>query len=253
VTLRVVNRTRDDEDGNGGEIGIAVVVEDSVEKAILDFERSRRVLPRSPVTRSLFDTIFENKRVLSRLILPEDSRNARRLIEDWNDIQLTPLENLVLETLRIVAPDIERIALLLDPESPTGVFFAQMSEGPRAGQRVPLKTFGQAVSRVFGLVLALVKNRNGVVLVDEVENGIHWTIMEQFWKSIFDISKSLNVQLFATTHSYDCVRSFIRVAHEKPEVGTIYRLASAKNGGLNCFSFSEEELVTVLESNVEIR
>lgn len=57
---------------------------------------------------------------------------------------------------------------------------------------------------MLGLALAIVNARNGFLLVDEIDTGLHFSAMYDMWKLIWKTAKRLNVQVFATTHNSDC-------------------------------------------------
>lgn len=61
--------------------------------------------------------------------------------------------------------------------------------------------------RLLSISLAIATARNGAVMIDEVENGLHYTILQSVWRSISTLSKEYNVQVFATTHSLECIHS----------------------------------------------
>ena len=83
---------------------------------------------------------------------------------------------------------------------------------------VPLKSLGDGAVRLFGVALALANSRDGFLLIDEVENGIHYSLQFDFWKMVMKAAHDNNVQVFATTHSWDCVRGFAWAASETEEV-----------------------------------
>ena len=73
------------------------------------------------------------------------------------------------------------------------------------------------MNRLFELALSLVNAEDGVLLVDEFENGLHYSVQPDVWRMIFALAQKLSVQVFATTHSRDTVRSFQKAAAESEE------------------------------------
>ncbi len=67
------------------------------------------------------------------------------------------------------------------------------------------------------MTLALVNSSNGFLLIDEFENGLHYSVLHKVWKLIFRLAKDLNVQVFATTHSHDCVTAFQAASQNSDE------------------------------------
>lgn len=68
---------------------------------------------------------------------------------------------------------------------------------------LPLKSMGDGITRLFHIIVALVNARNGILLIDEFENGLHWSVQPKVWDIVFQLSEKLNVQVFATTHSHE--------------------------------------------------
>jgi predicted ATPase len=95
--------------------------------------------------------------------------------------------------------------------------------------------------------------RDGVVLLDEIENGVHYSVQELMWKLIMDQSSKLNVQVFATTHSWDCVKGFQAAAGASPATpARLFRLE--QNGGrIRGIAFTSEEVGIATAENIEIR
>ncbi len=177
----------------------------------------------------------------------------------WDSISLSPNENDALDALRIISHDVERIALKEREEPPIkGPNNSEMS--PRivyaklASQEdaIPLRALGDGIGRVFGIVLSLIMARGGILLLDEVENGLHYTVQPDVWRMIFRMSSKLNVQVFATTHSSDCVRAFQEAASESAEEGVLIRLVR-KGDRILVAEFDEETLEIAVEGNIEVR
>ena len=106
---------------------------------------------------------------------------------------------------------------------------------------VPLCSFGDGVNRLFGIALALVTAKDGLLLIDEVENGLHHSVQYEVWKMIFALAQKLNVQVLATSHSWDTIEAFQKAASETPEDGVLVRLLR-KREDIIATVFGEEDL-----------
>ena len=115
-----------------------------------------------------------------------------------------------------------------------------------------MKSVGDGVNRLFGLALAHVNARDGFLLIDEIENGIHYSVQADLWRLIFQTASRLNVQVFATTHSYDCIKAFEQAASDHKEEGVLIRLAK-RNDEIVVAEFDEEELNIAVEAKIEVR
>ena len=82
-------------------------------------------------------------------------------------------------------------------------------------KRLPLSLFGDAINRVAEIILKLVNNKYKILLVDEIENGIHHTSQREFWRVLFRLAVELDTQIFATTHSLEMLQAFADVGLEQ--------------------------------------
>jgi len=111
---------------------------------------------------------------------------------------------------------------------------------------------GDGLNRIFGLTLALVRSAGGVVLVDEIENGLHYSIQEDVWRAILRLSAQLDVQLFATTHSWDTITAFARAVRDVDVQGGMHRLEAGQEE-LTAVEFSEDDLALITRQRIEVR
>ena len=104
------------------------------------------------------------------------------------------------------------------------------------------------------MALSLVNARGDILLVDEFENGLHYTVQPYVWRMIFRLARSLDVQVFATTHSWDTIEAFQQASAESPEEGALLSLTYREDyDRLFATVFTEEELGIVTRDRVEVR
>ncbi len=117
---------------------------------------------------------------------------------------------------------------------------------------LPLKSMGDGMTRLFHIIVALVNARNGLLLIDEFENGLHWTVQPKVWDIVFQLSEKLNVQVFATTHSRDCIKGFDHAWNNYPQLGAFFRL-DAKGEFIKATEYTSETLSDSIDMDVEVR
>lgn len=170
------------------------------------------------------------------------------LISLWDKIVLTPLEDDVMNILRAtVLPELVR----LDVNKDRTLVRIEGEEKP-----LPLQTFGDGVERMLLLAVALVNAKDTLLLIDEIEAGLHHSVMEVFWDKIFQYAHNWNIQVFATTHSHDTVKTFTYVWEKTANegMGTFFRLQPArKTKKIEAIEYKLEDLELSLESNLEPR
>ena len=119
--------------------------------------------------------------------------------------------------------------------------------------QVPLRTLGDGALRTYAIALALAKSTNGFLLIDEAENGLHHSIQSKFWNMVLQTAQRNNVQVLATTHSWDCVKGFAQAANELEGVeGILYRIQRNVHR-LRAVPYPEEQLAIATESSIEVR
>ncbi len=180
------------------------------------------------------------------------TRNIDREINGklFDKIILTEKEKFVIEALKIIEPSTERIAFV---EESLGERSAVIKLSKSAAI-LPLRSMGDGINRILTIILALVNAENGFLLIDEFENGLHHTVQEQLWKIIFDLAGKLNVQIFATTHSEDCISGFASVLNKHNNLieGKLIRLEN-RNGIIRQVEYDANELRIATVNNIETR
>ena len=117
---------------------------------------------------------------------------------------------------------------------------------------VLLSSFGEGINRYIAIICAIWASKDGYLFIDEIENGIHYTNYPKLWKLIFDISKEANCQIFAATHSKECIEAFNK--EDKDNEGLyleFYR--NQKTGLINIKDRDNEQLEYALLNNGEFR
>ena len=170
----------------------------------------------------------------------------------WNSVALTKDETLAIDALNLIFGDIvERVAIVGGDRTLSQL--SVMVKLATENHPVPLMSLGDGVVRLFGVALALANSRDGFLLIDEVENGIHYSLQRDFWKMVMQTAYANNVQVFATTHSWDCVVGFASAMSELEDVdGALVRL-DRKNGRLRAREYSVRNLMIAAEQGIEVR
>ncbi len=168
----------------------------------------------------------------------------------WDSIALSEREQHVVEALRIVDPKIAAVSMIGGDSPSKGRTAIVRSAG--LAHPLPLRSYGDGLNRLFGIILALVNTEDGLLLVDEFENGLHYSIQYAIWKTIFQLAAKLNVQVVATSHSWDAITAFQQAANETPEQGVLVRLTRTDDDIVPTV-FSEEELAVAAREQIEVR
>ncbi len=108
------------------------------------------------------------------------------------------------------------------------------------------------MNRLFGIILSLVNVSGGILLVDEFDNGMHYTVQVQAWRLVFNLARALDVQVIATTHSLDCVAGFRQAAAEDEMDGLMLRI-DRLDSRMRVVEYTEEDLLVAMSQRIEVR
>jgi len=131
--------------------------------------------------------------------------------EMYNQIApLNPDNEAKLEELLRAAVDPRLRRLRYAKPQGTGVHLVYVDIGE--GAMLPMTQFGQAFIRTLQIYCEIFANRPKIILIDEIENGLYYEGMEDFWKGLMAVLEDQDVQLFATTHSRECMEAAQKAA-----------------------------------------
>ena len=155
----------------------------------------------------------------------------------------------IVDILKIIEPNIEDFRFKLESKEP----IIRLNV---AKDRIPLKSLGDGINRLFTIALSLVNAKDKILLIDEFEVGLHHSVQEQLWDIIFKYAKEWNIQVFATTHSQDTVKAFSYISskEEYKKMGQYMRLQpSRKTGEIEAVIYPQDSLENSLDLNLETR
>ncbi|MBL7645497.1 MAG: AAA family ATPase [Candidatus Hydrogenedentes bacterium] len=166
----------------------------------------------------------------------------------WDNIALTDKEEFVLRGLKLIEPRIDRINFIQGGR--LGRFPVIRVSG--IDRPIPLHGLGDGVTRIFEIMLALVNAENGFLLIDEFENGLHYSVQAMAWETVLELATILNIQVFATSHSNDCVEAFEVVSENAADEMVLIRLTRGDEG-VRAETLSSSKLSRRLELGREVR
>ncbi len=189
--------------------------------------------------------------------IPTQFVSIDELADEWDRIALTDDQEVIKEALRIITPEFEGLTFVRDFGS-QGLQRTARVKLSTSDRPVPLNSLGDGVVRILQLVLKLFPARGGFFLIDEFENGLHFSVQEKVWTLLLRMAEKLDIQVFATTHSWDCIESFARAAHaNKAAEGVLFRVGqsvrTSDHGRIIATVFDEEQLYSITQTDVEVR
>ena len=181
--------------------------------------------------------------------LSTDKRPATELAKDFDSwTRRTENEDRFVDFLKRVEPRLKR----LRPFEIEGrrVLYADVG----LPERIPLPFLGEGFNRLVQIYGAIIGEEADVLLIDEIENGLHWSALPQIWTGIREAVNKEEVQIFATTHSLECIAAAAEAFKGEPKNDlAVHRLERLENGNIRCVTMNEEELERMLERDWEVR
>lgn len=154
----------------------------------------------------------------------------------------------IVTALAFVNSDLESFQLLQEGNQPT--LYAVMKNG----NLLQTSMLGGGFQSFLSIVLLLMATKDGVVLFDEVDAAIHYSKLSLFWSTIEKLAEQQNCQVFAVTHSRECIEYALKGFTDMNKLADLqYLRLENDDNETDCISYSGEELADAISDNWEIR
>lgn len=209
--------------------------EQSVKYYFIFDRRGTRVFPIPPTLP--YQTIF----------VPSRPRFTGEDVERFGKLQTDKKQDLILKALRIIEPKLESLATVIENDLP-------LIQGDIGKSRlVPLPLMGEGMVRLASLTLAIAYAENGVALIDEIENGFHYSILPKVWHTIGEAARLFNTQVFTTTHSLECIVAAHNAFEKSKSYDFRLHRLEPKGNTTRAVTYDRGALSAALESGFEVR
>ncbi len=191
----------------------------------------------------------------SRFIGP-DSLEAIDMAMMWDEVTLTKGQEADVEgALRILESQVESVrpltGMLGSGYAPSRAGFVVGMQGQEA--RIPLGSMGDGMRRIMALAISLAVSQNGCLFVDEIDTGFHYSVMPDVWKLIVERAAAANAQVFATTHSWDCIEGLSLLCASQPSLMSEVAIHKIDRFIPHSIEFSGDALVRMVKGRIDPR
>lgn len=124
---------------------------------------------------------------------------------------------------------------------------------------VAITQLGDGFNKIFRYIVEIMyvkENGENRIMIDEIDTGIHYSKLKNFWTNVINVCKELNVQLFATTHSKECIEAFVEASKENEEILKeirLIKLKETKDKSIKAITYPFNEFEYLIESETETR
>ena len=174
--------------------------------------------------------------------------NLQAIAARFSNAQINDDVEKILTLIRLLEPRLKGLTLITIKNMPVIHAYLESMRRP-----IPLQLLGEGLNRMLGFALSLSESSGGMLLIDEIENGLHHSIQREAFLVLLELTKAFDVQIFATTHSRECiVAAHEALKTEKNQDFAYYRLARL-GGEIKAVLFDSEMLNTAIEYGMEPR
>jgi hypothetical protein len=174
--------------------------------------------------------------------------NGQQNASFFSQLSVTNREKEIVEAMREeFSPLIEDLAVL-SPQNYPGLYAVV----PGLKAKVPISLLSSGINKLFAILAAMIVRGGGVILIDEIDNGFYHDRLESIWRILLRLSLKYNTQIFASTHSKECLRAVSNVIEGHEENFTLLR-AEHNEGGSEIVRIEGRFFESAIKNDFEVR
>lgn len=178
-----------------------------------------------------------------------DAFDPASMGKQWDTVLEEGVEAEIVADMKLLVPDLDSIVFLTSDNTGSSIRIGLRNDR----RRVPIGAYGDGMRQLLALRLSFVGASNGVLLIDEIDAGLHWTVMEDVWQFVVEVASRLNVQVFATTHSFDCIRGLGSLLRNRPELEEQVCLQRVTRLLSKAVCLQADQIRVAVEQDIEVR
>lgn len=122
---------------------------------------------------------------------------------------------------------------------------------------VSLNLMGDGLKKYLSIIIPIVANKYNTILVDEIENGLHHKTIKHLLRSILNLSKNNDIQMFFTTHSYEVLKFLSEIVNDEfkyiKDTVSVINIVNTENKGFQSYNYDIDSVKELLENDSDIR
>lgn len=123
---------------------------------------------------------------------------------------------------------------------------------------MPVNIMGDGIRRILSILVNIYEFKGGIVLIDEIENGLHFSSLTLLWSSILRAAVANNVQVFLSTHNIETLKHLNNTLHHEEfadmqkEVRS-YTIRKLKNEHTKAYMYDFKKFQHSIAQEIEVR
>ena len=189
----------------------------------------------------------ELKHKFPGVFLPSRNRFLRADADRYSKLDRKGKTEQLLHTMKLLEPRLKRLAVLVTGGVPL------INGDIGLNELVPIPIMGEGMVRLISILLAVYDSPDGIILIDEIENGLHHSVMVKVWEAIAQAARQSNTQIFATTHSWECVVAAHQALNASDVYDFLFHRFNLTNGEIKAVTYDQRKLDTAIATGLEVR
>ena len=171
------------------------------------------------------------------------------IVAEWfGKVELMGKKQKLIEGLKILDENITDITTIV------GNGFPQLYITNKQNRRMPIHIMGDGIRKIMNVALTILANPFSILLLDEIENGLHYSLHAKFWELIASLATQEKCQVIATTHSYECINGALEgVKNVELQDNFAYIRLDIEDENVVAKTFTSDMLEFALTSDWEVR
>jgi predicted ATPase len=181
--------------------------------------------------------------------LPSLLVNPQQQAAQWfSQLSVQKREKPIVDAVRDeFEPSLENLIVLATAQNPALYVSVRYLR-----EKLPLSLMSAGINKFVTILMAILIRGKGVLLIDEVENGLYYKTLPSLWKYMLKFAQESDTQIFVTTHSLECVRALVPAMEGAEDEFTLLRSERA-NGSSAVAQIPGKFLEGAIEQGVEVR
>ena len=153
-------------------------------------------------------------------------------------------KDVLVSCLQVIEPKVQDIRIGLD-----GIVMVDIG----MDNFLPINHLGEGAMRILNILSTIYWARNEILMIDEIENGLHVSSVEHMWEMILESSRRNHTQIFMTTHSSDVIKGLSLVLQDKSDSVACFWLSKLDDDRIKAYRYSPDRLEKALDAGIDIR
>ena len=214
----------------------------------VDSQASPAGVPVEVTTEAIYQTVERvPERPMALFVTAPHRDNAQTEAQRFGALQLQGKDLEIMGVLHSVEPRLQSIVPIYITNVP------EMHANIGEDRPVSIRLLGGGFSRMFSIAVSMGAARGGMLLIDEIENGLHHTVLRDVFSNLLSMAKNFDVQVVATTHSAECIDAAFHALGRGDEGDFTFHRIDQSERGTKAFHFDREMLETAAEFAMEVR